>query len=78
MTEKNNTDWEMILSELELSAKNNCYSKTLDSSDQSKWGEEYKRLNEEATHYFNKGVRYCAEVYTTLLRTKLIEMRGEK
>ncbi len=71
-------DWEMVLSELELLVKNNCYTKTLDSSDQSSWGEDYKKLNKIATDKFNQGVKYCAGIYTTQLRAKLAELKGEK
>ncbi len=69
---------EMVLSELELSVKKDCLSEKLDTSDREKWGEDYKKLNKQATHYFNRGVRYSVEVYTAKLRAKLAEMREVK
>lgn len=64
-------DWNMLLSEIELLVLDGLKVKTLDKSDQTKWGDRYLEHNREVTAKYNWGVEAGVRFYTSKLLEKL-------
>lgn len=69
-------DWEMMLGKIELDIIEDYITESLDTSDQSKWGEDYKTLNKIKTSVHNNAIRTVLQAYTSKLLKSL--NKGEK
>lgn len=67
----NSVDWEMLLSEIELGVIKDFLTSSLDSSDQSKWGEEYKALHDSKTITHNNAIRVAVQAFRARLLNHL-------
>lgn len=72
--ERERIDWEMLLSEIEIDVANTYETKSLDSSDQRKWGDAYKDINTMKTDVHNNAVRLSVQAF----RSKLLKALAEK
>lgn len=64
-------DWEMMLGKIELDIIEDYITESLDTSDQSKWGEDYKTLNKIKTSVHNNAIRTVLQAYTSKLLKSL-------